>query len=85
MTTLHETSPLCCSTPNVYSECARFDSQKHNCHQLFLFYSEVAISAVYVFRHLLVKANVNNMGSHTVALNISCPCNEMSAWWWWLV
>jgi hypothetical protein len=23
--------------------------------------------------------NVNNMGSHTVALNMSCPCTEMSA------
>ena len=25
------------------------------------------------------------MGSHTVALNMSCPCTEMSAWWWLLV
>ena len=27
---------------------------------------------------------VNNMGSHTEALNMSCPCTEMSAWWWLL-
>jgi hypothetical protein len=27
----------------------------------------------------------NNMESHTVALNMSCPCTEMSAWWWLLV
>jgi hypothetical protein len=25
------------------------------------------------------------MGSRTVALNMSCPCTEMSAWWWLLV
>jgi len=23
-------------------------------------------------------ANVNNMGSHTVALNVSCPCTKIS-------
>jgi len=26
-----------------------------------------------------------NIGNHTVALNMSCPCIEMSAWWWLLV
>jgi len=26
-----------------------------------------------------------NIGNHTVTLNMSCPCNEMSAWWWLLV
>jgi len=25
------------------------------------------------------------MGSHTVARNMSCPCTEMSAWWWLIV
>ena len=25
------------------------------------------------------------MASHNVALNLSCPCTEMSAWWWLLV
>jgi hypothetical protein len=29
--------------------------------------------------------NVNNIGSHTVALNMSCLCTEISAWWWLLV
>ena len=29
-------------------------------------------------------ANVNNMRSHTVALNMSCQCTEMSIWWWLL-
>jgi hypothetical protein len=32
-----------------------------------------------------ISANINNMGCHTVALNMSCPCTEMSAWWWLLV
>ena len=33
----------------------------------------------------IYTANVNNMGTHTVALNMSCPCIEMSAWSWLLV
>jgi len=32
----------------------------------------------------ILQANVNNMGSHKVALNMSCTCIEMSAWWWLL-
>ena len=34
---------------------------------------------------LLLLLNVNNMVSRTVALNMTCPCTEMSAWWWLLV
>ena len=26
-----------------------------------------------------------SMGNHTLALNMACPCTEMSAWWWLLV
>jgi hypothetical protein len=30
-------------------------------------------------------ANIKDMVSHTVALNMSCPCTDMPFWWWFLV
>jgi len=43
------------------------------------------LSSLLIYMSEILHSKCKQYGSHTVALNMSCPCTEMSAWWWLLV